>query len=197
MCEQKLKDKVAVITGGAQGIGKAIAEKLADEGTKVVIVDVMEDAAKKTADEISRDKKVETLALKTDVSSSQQTEEMVKKTVEKFGRIDIMINNAGITRDNLLIRMSDGEWDKVLAINLKGVFNCSKAAAKIMMKQRGGENREHCIRRRFDGKRRAVKLFGIKRRGNRTNENAGEGVGIKEYKCQCRRTRIYKNGNDG
>lgn len=139
MCEQKLKDKVAIITGGAQGIGRAIAEKLADEGAKIVIVDVMEESAQKTADEIKQNKNVETTALKIDVSSSQQTEEMVKKTVEKFSKIDIIINNAGITRDNLLIRMSDEEWDKVLAINLKGVFNCSKAAAKIMMKQRSGK----------------------------------------------------------
>ncbi|MFH0948257.1 MAG: 3-oxoacyl-[acyl-carrier-protein] reductase [Elusimicrobiota bacterium] len=139
MCEQKLKDKVAVITGGAQGIGRAIAEKLANEGAKIIIVDVMEEAAKKTADELSKDKNVETLALKVDVSSSQETEEMIKKTVEKFGKVDIMINNAGITRDNLLIRMSDDEWDKVILINLKGVFNCSKAAAKIMMKQRFGK----------------------------------------------------------
>lgn len=139
MCEQKLKDKVAIITGGAQGIGRAIAEKLADEGAKIIIVDIMEEAAKKTADEISKDKNVETLSLKVDVSSSQETEQMIKKTVEKFSKIDIMINNAGITRDNLLIRMSDDEWDKVLDINLKGVFNCSKAAAKIMMKQRSGK----------------------------------------------------------
>ena len=74
-----------------------------------------------------------------DVSSSHETEEMIKKVVEKFSRVDIMINNAGITRDNLLIRMSDEEWDKVIAINLKGVFNCSKAVAKVMMKQRAGK----------------------------------------------------------
>lgn len=139
MCEQKLKDRVAIITGGAQGIGRAIAEKLADDGAKIVIVDVQEDAAKNTADEISKDKNVESLALKIDVSSSQETEQMVKKTVEKFGKLDIIVNNAGITRDNLLVRMTDEEWDRVLAINLKGVFNCSKAAAKIMMKQRSGK----------------------------------------------------------
>ncbi|OGS44996.1 MAG: 3-oxoacyl-[acyl-carrier-protein] reductase [Elusimicrobia bacterium RIFOXYD2_FULL_34_15] len=139
MCEQKLKDKVALITGGAQGIGRSIAEKLADEGAKIVIVDVMEEAAKKTAEEISKEKNVESLSLKIDVSSSQETEEMIKKTVEKFGKIDIIINNAGITRDNLLVRMSDDEWDKVISINLKGVFNCSKAAAKVMMKQRTGK----------------------------------------------------------
>ncbi len=139
MCEQKLKDRVAIITGGAQGIGRAIAEKLAGEGAKIIIVDVAEEIAKKTADEISKSQNVATLSLKVDVSSSIETEQMIKKTVEKFGRIDIMINNAGITRDNLLIRMSDDEWDKVIAINLKGVFNCSKAAAKIMMKQRAGK----------------------------------------------------------
>src|SRR3989339_1918112 len=91
MCEQKLKDKVALITGGAQGIGRAIADKLANEGAKIVIVDVMEDAAKKTAEEISKEKNVESLSLKIDVSSSQETDEMVKKTVEKFGKIDIII----------------------------------------------------------------------------------------------------------
>ncbi|HAX61903.1 MAG TPA: 3-oxoacyl-ACP reductase [Elusimicrobia bacterium] len=139
MCEQKLKDRVAIITGGAQGIGRAIAEKLAGEGAKIIIVDVAEEIAKKTVDEISKSQNVATLSLKVDVSSSIETEQMIKKTVEKFGRIDIMINNAGITRDNLLIRMSDDEWDKVIAINLKGVFNCSKAAAKIMMKQRAGK----------------------------------------------------------
>ncbi|MBN1384098.1 MAG: 3-oxoacyl-[acyl-carrier-protein] reductase [Elusimicrobia bacterium] len=139
MCEKKLKDKVAIITGGAQGIGRAIAEKLADEGAKIAIVDVQEEIAKNTADEISKDKDVESLALKIDVSSFQETEGMTKKVVEKFGKIDIIVNNAGITRDNLLIRMTDEEWDKVIAINLKGVFNCSKAAAKIMMKQRCGK----------------------------------------------------------
>jgi 3-oxoacyl-[acyl-carrier protein] reductase len=139
MCEQKLKDKVAIITGGAQGIGKSIAEKLADEGAKIVIVDVQEESAKKTAEELAKEKNTETFSLKVDVSLSQETEEMIKKTVEKFGKIDIIVNNAGITRDNLLIRMSDEEWDKVIAINLKGVFNCSKATSKIMMKQRSGK----------------------------------------------------------
>ncbi|MFH1540617.1 MAG: 3-oxoacyl-[acyl-carrier-protein] reductase [Elusimicrobiota bacterium] len=139
MCKQKLRDSVAIVTGGAQGIGRAIAEKLADEGAKIVVVDIMEESAKKTAEEILKDKNVETIALKVDVSSSQETEEMIKKTIEKFGKIDIMINNAGITRDNLLIRMSDDDWDKVIAINLKGVFNCSKAVAKVMMKQRSGK----------------------------------------------------------
>jgi len=138
MSEQKLKDKVAVVTGGAQGIGRAICERLADEGAKVMIADVQEEVAKKTAEEIAAAKGVETSFMKVDVSSPAETEDMIKKTVEKFGKIDILINNAGITRDNLLIRMSEDEWDKVIDINLKSVFNCSKCAAKVMMKQRSG-----------------------------------------------------------
>jgi len=138
MSEQKLKDKVAVVTGGAQGIGKAICERLADEGAKIVVVDVQEEGAKKAAEEIAAVKCVETSFMKVDVSSALETDEMIKKIVEKFGKIDILINNAGITRDNLLIRMSEDEWDKVIDINLKSVFNCSKCAARVMMKQRSG-----------------------------------------------------------
>ena len=136
---QKLIGKVAIITGGKQGIGRAIAERLADEGAKIVIADVDEEGAKNTADEIAAAKSVETISIKVDVSSPADTDGLMKMTVEKFGRLDILVNNAGITRDNLLIRMSEDEWDSVIDINLKSVFNCSRGAARIMMKQRSGK----------------------------------------------------------
>lgn len=134
----RLKDKVAVVTGGARGIGRAMAEAFAKEGAKIVVADVIDDVVKSTAAEIKNVYSVDTLALKVDVTNSGDCENMVAQTVEKFSGIDILINNAGITKDNLLLRMSDSEWDMVLNINLKGAFLCSRAAIKYMMKQRSG-----------------------------------------------------------
>ena len=129
--------KTAVITGAARGIGKAIAIRLAKSGLNIVISDVLEDEGKKTAEEI-KEYGVETAFIKTDVSNMESVNNMVKQTVEKFGSIDVLVNNAGITRDNISIRMSEQEWDLVLNINLKGTFLCSQAAAKEMMKKRFG-----------------------------------------------------------
>jgi len=133
-----LKGRVAIVTGGAQGIGKSIAAQLALAGANVVIADVAEEMAKSTAEEISR-KGSEAVSIVVDVSSLSSVEEMVKKTLDKFGRIDILINNAGITRDALVMRMKEEDWDLVLDINLKGAFNCIKIVSPIMMKQRFGK----------------------------------------------------------
>ena len=127
----------AIVTGAARGIGKAIARRLAQCGMNVVISDIMGEEAEKTAREIEKTG-VRTLALRTDVSSSRDAEDLVKRTVATFGSVDVMVNNAGITRDSLSIRMGEGDWDLVLAINLKGTFLCSQAAAKEMMKKRFG-----------------------------------------------------------
>jgi len=129
--------KIAVVTGAARGIGKAIAEKLADNGIAVVITDIMLEQAEETAKELTQ-KGVEALALKADVSNAAEVEALFKKIVDKFGSVDYLVNNAGITRDNLAIRMSEKEWDLVLDINLKGSFLCAQQAAKIMMKKRRG-----------------------------------------------------------
>jgi 3-oxoacyl-[acyl-carrier protein] reductase len=129
--------KVAVITGSARGIGKSIAEKLADNGISVVITDVMMEEAEQTAKELA-EKGVETLALKADVSNAEEVVKLFKDVVAKFGTVDYLVNNAGITRDNLAIRMSENDWDLVLDINLKGSFLCAQQAAKIMMKKRSG-----------------------------------------------------------
>jgi len=138
MCEKKLLDKVAIITGGAQGIGRSIVLKLASEGANCVIVDVDLQSAQNTAKEAEEKYNVKTLVFNVDVSNFSQVQSCVDETVAKFGKVDILVNNAGITKDNLVVRMSEEEWDKVLDVNLKGCFNFIKAVAKYMIKQKGG-----------------------------------------------------------
>jgi len=133
----KLKDKVAIVTGGAGGIGKEISLRLAEEGANVVIFDIEETLAKKVVKEIEK-KERKVFAFKVNIGNYQEVLKAVKEVIDKFGRIDILINNAGITRDNLLLRMKEEEWDLVLKVNLKGVFNCLKAVVRIMMKQKYG-----------------------------------------------------------
>jgi 3-oxoacyl-[acyl-carrier protein] reductase len=134
----KLKGKVAVVTGGAQGIGESIARALAAEGANIVITDINQELAQKTADNIKKEFGVETASVASNISIFTDCEKFVQFTLDKFSKIDILINNAGVTRDNLILRMSEQEWDTVIDINLKGVFNATKAASKIMIKQRGG-----------------------------------------------------------
>ena len=133
-----LEGRTAIITGAARGIGKAIAETLAARGAKVAVVDLRMDLAEETANEIAANYSVETVALKADVSDQTSVKAMVKDAVAKFGQIDILVNNAGITRDGLIMRMKESDWDLVLDINLKGAFNCAQALARPMMKQRYG-----------------------------------------------------------
>lgn len=134
----RLKGKTAVITGSAQGIGRAIAETFAQEGANVVISDINAELSQKTADEIKEKYGVETIAVAGNVVKFEECEKLVKSSLDKFSKIDILVNNAGITKDNLVLRMTEAEWDAVIAVNLKGVFNCTKAAAKPMIKQRDG-----------------------------------------------------------
>jgi 3-oxoacyl-[acyl-carrier protein] reductase len=132
-----LNGKIALVTGAAQGIGREIALALASDGADVAICDVNLEAAQKTSIEIEGKGK-RSLALKANVAASGDVTSMMDQVIEKFGRIDILVNNAGITRDGLILRMKDEDWDLVLSINLKGAFLCTKAALKYMSKQRGG-----------------------------------------------------------
>jgi 3-oxoacyl-[acyl-carrier protein] reductase len=139
MCsEGSLKGRVALVTGGARGNGRAICQRLADEGASLAIVDIMLDVAEKTAGEF-KSQGVEAAAFAANVAKMEEAEATVNAVMEKFGKIDILINNAGITRDNLLLRMSESEWDSVIAVNLKGTFNFIKAAIRPMMKARYGK----------------------------------------------------------
>ena len=129
--------KNAIVTGSARGIGKAIAMKLAKEGLNIVVSDIMYDEAKQTAKELENFG-IKAIAIKTDISKIEDVENLIKTAVKELGTVDFLVNNAGITRDNLTIRMSEQEWDMVLNINLKGTFLCSKFAAREMMKKRFG-----------------------------------------------------------
>jgi 3-oxoacyl-[acyl-carrier protein] reductase len=133
----KIDGKVAVVTGAARGIGRAIAEELAPEGADLALCDVQEEWLADTANAIKAlGRKV--LCLGVDVSQSEAVNAAVDRIVKEFGRLDILVNNAGITRDTLLVRMSDEDWDAVLSVNLRGSFLFSRAVARPMMKQRGG-----------------------------------------------------------
>ena len=130
--------KTAVITGGSRGIGKEIALRLAEKGNNIVFSYISnEEAAKKTLEEIES-KGVKALAFKADVSSYEECQKLMETTVNQMGSIDILVNNAGIIKDNLIMRMKEEEFDDVIRVNLKGVFNCIKHVSKIMLKQRNG-----------------------------------------------------------
>jgi 3-oxoacyl-[acyl-carrier protein] reductase len=133
-----LKKQVAIVTGGSRGIGKAIALQLAFEGAKVVVNYASSSTA---ADQVVAEITAaggEAVAIQADVSQENQVDTLIKTTLEKFQRVDILVNNAGITRDTLLLRMKLEEWQAVIDINLTGVFLCTKAVSKIMLKQRSG-----------------------------------------------------------
>lgn len=135
---KKLEGKVALVTGGAQGIGRAIALLFAREGAKVVISDINLEKARETCREVESLGQ-EALAIGGNVAAASEAEAMVHQAVEKFGRLDILVNNAGITRDQVLLRMKEEDWDLVLAVNLKGTFHCTKAALRPFLKQKGGK----------------------------------------------------------
>lgn len=135
----QLTGKTAIVTGGARGIGRSIAMTLAAAGANIVINYT---SSSKAAEEVVEEAKklgVSALALKADVSKNDEIENLVKEVLNHFGSIDILVNNAGITRDNLLIRMSEEDFQDVIDINLKGSFICTKHVSKVMMKQRAGK----------------------------------------------------------
>lgn len=133
----RLEGKKAFITGAAQGIGKAIALGMAKEGADIGVADVNIESAGKTAEEI-RALGVKSIAIQLDVSKQNEVSSAFEMFTKEFGALDVLVNNAGITRDNVLLRMKEEDWDAVLSINLKGSFLCSKEAVKIMAKQRSG-----------------------------------------------------------
>lgn len=130
--------KTAVITGASRGIGRAIAEVLAERGADIVVADINEAQAQSTAQEIAEATGRRALPLMVNVSDLSNCQAMIDKALAEFGKVDILVNNAGITRDNLIMRMDEKDFDLVIDINLKGVWNCSKAVVRAMMKQRYG-----------------------------------------------------------
>ncbi|GBD94058.1 3-oxoacyl-[acyl-carrier-protein] reductase FabG [bacterium BMS3Abin05] len=136
---KRLSGKVVVITGAARGIGRAIALRLAGEGANVALV------TRSSVDKLAEVAQTieaangQALTIQADVSGVDDAKRIISETTEKFGRIDILVNNAGITKDNLLVRLKERDWDDVINVNLKGTFNCLKAAARPMMRQRSGK----------------------------------------------------------
>ncbi len=138
----KLDGKVALVTGagrGGRGIGRSIALAMASEGADVVITDFVPENAETVAQEVTETTRRRTLAVQGNVAVWEDVQRMFDGAMEKFGRIDILVNNAGITRDKLILRMSEEDWDAVIDINLKGTFFCTKAVARIMLKQEYGK----------------------------------------------------------
>lgn len=133
----EFKGKVALITGSARGLGKAIAEKLASLGAAVVISDVLTEQTEETVKEF-REKGYEAFAIRADVTGADDVKNMIDTIMAKYERLDIVVNNAGITKDTLMVRMSEEFWDKVISVNLKGAFLVTQAAGRVMMKQRYG-----------------------------------------------------------
>ncbi|HAT4106713.1 3-oxoacyl-[acyl-carrier-protein] reductase [Clostridium perfringens] len=134
-----LKDKVAIVTGGTRGIGRAIALKLADHGANIVINYRNSDKEAEELKAILEEKGVKVLTVKCDISNFEDSKNLMDKCKEVFGKIDILVNNAGITKDTLIMRMKEEDFDNVIDVNLKGTFNCAKHASAIMLKQRFGK----------------------------------------------------------
>ena len=133
-----LGGKIAVVTGAGRGIGRAIAMKLAEDGADIAVVDLARESVDDVVGEI-RQMGRKALGLTANVTVSSDVEEFIKQVIDEFGRIDILVNNAGITRDTLLMRMKEEDWDSVINVNLKGAFLCTKGVSRIMMKQRYGK----------------------------------------------------------
>jgi len=132
----RLEGKVAIVTGAASGIGKETALLFSREGAKVVVADVFENGGEETVAEIK--KTGEGFFVKLDVCNREQTKQMVKGTIERYGKIDVLINNAGIAQDALLLKMTEEQWTRVIDINLKGAFNCAQAVVEVMINQGHG-----------------------------------------------------------
>lgn len=133
----RLLDKVSIITGGARGIGEATAKKFASEGAKVVVADLRQEDVDLVVNHIESNGG-KAIGLTVDVTNRSSVDKMIEDTIKEFGRLDVIVNNAGITMDATLAKMTEEQWDKVIDVNLKGVYNCGQAAAKIMVDQGSG-----------------------------------------------------------
>jgi 3-oxoacyl-[acyl-carrier protein] reductase len=134
------KEKVALVTGSAspRGLGRAVVNRIAKEGCSIVILDLNEDAVKNAADEVKNTFHVKTLGIACNVSKEDDCVQAITKIKNEFGKLDFLVNNAGVLRDNLLMRMSEADWDLVMDVNLKGVFLMTKASSKLILKSPSG-----------------------------------------------------------
>ncbi len=191
----QLKDKNAIVTGSAQGIGKSIALALAKAGANIVVSDVNLEEAEKTAKEIEALGR-KAIAVKCNVADAAEVTELVKKTQETFDTIDILVNNAGVTRDNLMMRMEEKDWDLVLDVNLKGAFLLTKAVTRIMMKQRYGRivNMSSVIG--VMGNAGQSNYAASQGRFDRLHQIHRQGVRLAQHHLQCHRPGIHRDRHD-
>ncbi len=133
----RLENKVSIVTGGGRGIGAETAKKFASEGAIVVVTDVNESDIHETVEEITA-AGGKAIGVVSNVADREQVSELIQKVVDQYGRLDVVVNNAGITADSTLVKMTEEQWDRVIDVNLKGVFNVGQAAAKVMKEQNGG-----------------------------------------------------------
>ena len=180
-----LEGKVALVTGAGRGIGAAIAETLAREGAFVV---VNYRGSGQAAQELAE--KIGGVAMQCDVADFEACENMIKTMIETYGHLDILVNNAGITRDGLLMKMSEADFEAVLSTNLKGTFHTIRHASRYFLKQRYGRI-QYFVRVRCDGECRAGKLQCKQGGGDRTDEKCGKGTGVAGDHLQCGGTRFY------
>ena len=188
--------KVAVVTGAARGIGRVIAEKLASQGADVAICDLKAEWLADTAAAVEAFGR-KALPLAVDVGDGEAVTACMAEVIKVLGKVDIMVNNAGITKDTLLVRMSDEDWDAVLRVNLKGTFLFSRAVSKHMMKQRGGAIINIASVIGLIGKRRTVQLCGFEGRCHRVDQIHGEGACLPRRACQCDRSGVHFVKDDG
>ena len=186
--QNTLTGKVALVTGASRGIGRAIALKLAAEGAAVVInYHGSMEKAKEVKAEIESDGGIAEI-MQCNVADYQATEAMIRKVTDDFGRLDILVNNAGITRDGLLMKMSEEDYDTVLDTNLKGTFHCIRFAARQTKRRK---NYQSVISFRNPWECRTGKLLGIQSRRDRTDQKCCKRTCIQRNYCQCSRSGIY------
>ena len=168
-------DKVIIVTGGAGGIGSDICRGLASDGLKVVIADYAKEAAENIAAEIRKDNR-EAIAIQVDVGSKQSVGDMVKATLDKYGRIDFLLNGAGVLTRVPVVEMPEEDWDRVLRINLKGTFLCSQAVAHHMIPKKLGSYYKHSVRPRCGRTAARRSLCRVQSRHHRFHKIVGGGT---------------------
>ena len=190
----RLKDKVAIITGGASGIGLAACRRFVEEGAKVVLSDYDAEKGKEEAKKL-QDEGYDVQFVQVDVANMKSVRELMDCTLNMYGRIDVLVNNAGITQDATLLKMTEEQFDRVIDVNLKGVFYCTKAVAPIMVEQGKGKIINTSSVVGVYGNFGPDELRRLQVCRHRHDENVGERIGTERNQCQCRRTWLYRDAD--
>ena len=195
---RQLENQIAVVTGAGRGIGRAIALKFAAEGADVVWFRARwKPTSRNGAAEIRASSGRKAWAIAVDVADAAAVEAAAEKILAEAGKVDILVNNAGVTRDGLLMRMSEADWDAVLDTNLKGAFLFTKAFSRAFIKQTLRPHHQHRLGHRPDRQRRPVQLRGEQGGPDRLHEVGGAGIGLARHHRQRHRAGLHRDGHDG